>query len=234
VSEVADAPVSAMESYRFDFEDNDEKSSEPSWMRETRREAMGAFERLDFPTMKDEDWHFTNVAPIAEKMFGLPRKGAAVSEDVIKRLSFGQEWNTVVFVNGRFERIDVSAQNVAITSLADEIAKDSEVVKRHLSKLATPESASFTALNTALATDGAVIRIPADTKIEKPIHLLFISDSNAENTAIQTESDFCGASFGMHDHRKFRKRRQRELFHQFRHRSFRGGWRSAESLQASE
>jgi Fe-S cluster assembly protein SufD len=186
--ESEEAPQSAVEAYRFDFEDNDEKSSEPSWMRDTRREAMGTFERLDFPTMKDEDWHFTNVAPIAEKMFGLPRKGAPVSEDVIKRLSFGQEWNTVVFVNGSLERIDVGAQNVAITSLAAEIARDSEVVKRHLSKLATPESASFTALNTALVTDGAVIRIPADTKIERPIHLLFISDSNAENRAIQTRN----------------------------------------------
>ena len=39
-----------------------------------------------------------------------------------------------------------------------------------------------------MASDGVVIRIAADAVIEKPIHLLFISDSNAENTAIQTRN----------------------------------------------
>ena len=186
-----DAPASPIEAYRLEFEEAARLTSEPSWLRALRREAMGTFERLDFPTMKDEDWHFTNVAPIAEKMFGLPRKGGEVSEDLIARFAFGSEWNTIVFVNGRLERIDEQSKNIrgtTISTLAEEIAKDGELVKRHLSKLATPESAAFTALNSAFAADGAVIRVAADTVVDKPIHLLFISDENAENTAIQTHN----------------------------------------------
>ena len=188
---LVDAPESPIEAYRLDFEESAKSSKEPAWLREIRREAMGTFERLDFPTMKDEDWHFTNVAPIAEKMFGLPRKGGEVSEDLIARFAFGSEWNTIVFVNGRLERIDEQSKNIrgtTISTLAEEIAKDGELVKRHLSKLATPESAAFTALNSAFAADGAVIRVAADTVVDKPIHLLFISDENAENTAIQTHN----------------------------------------------
>jgi Fe-S cluster assembly protein SufD len=184
-------PESAMEAYRFDFEESAKLSKEPAWLRDLRREAMGTFERLDFPTMKDEDWHFTNVAPIAEKMFALPRKGGQVSEDLIARFAFGSEWNTIVFVNGRLERIDEQSKNIrgtTITTVHEEIAKDSELLKRHLSKLASPESAAFTALNTAFAVDGAVIRVAPDAVVEKPIHLLFISDENAENTAIQTRN----------------------------------------------
>ena len=186
-----DAPESAIEAYRIDFEESAKSSKEPAWLREIRREAMGTFERLDFPTMKDEDWHFTNVAPIAERVFGLARKGGEVSEELIARFAFGSEWNTIVFVNGRLERIDEQSKNIsgaAISTLAEEIARDGELVKRHLSKLATPESAAFTALNSAFALDGAVIRITADTVVDKPIHLLFISDENAENTAIQTRN----------------------------------------------
>ena len=188
---LVDAPESPIEAYRLDFEESAKSSKEPAWLREIRREAMGTFERLDFPTMKDEDWHFTNVAPIAEKMFGLPRKGGEVSEDLIARFAFGSEWNTIVFVNGRLERIDEQSKNIrgtTISTLAEEIAKDGELVRRHLSKLATPESAAFTALNSAFAVDGAVIRVAADTVVDKPIHLLFISDENAENTAIQTHN----------------------------------------------
>ena len=189
MTEVVSAePETAIEGYRIGFEETDRVSREPLWMRELRRSAMGAFERLDFPTMKDEDWHFTNIAPVAEKIFGLPQKGSSLSEDVIARFSHGQDWNTVVFVNGQLDRIDVKSKGIEVSSIASDIAKESEAVMRHISKLATPESAAFTALNTALATDGVVLRIPADTKVDKPIHFLFVCDSNAENTAVQTRN----------------------------------------------
>ena len=184
-------PESSVEGYRLAFEEADRTSAGPAWLREIRRGAMGAFERLDFPTMKDEDWHFTNVAPIAEKIFGIPRQGEPVSDAVAARFSHGQDWITAVFVNGRLDRIDersTSLSGVTITSLAAELEEDSELVRRHLSKIAAPESASFTALNLALATDGVVIRIAADAVIEKPIHLLFISDVHAGSTAIQTRN----------------------------------------------
>ena len=188
---VVDAPESAVEAYRLDFEESARASKDPAWLRELRREAMGAFERLDFPTMKDEDWHFTNVAPIAERIFGLPGKGGEVSPDLIARFAFGSEWNTLVFVNGRLDRIDEQSKNIpgtTVTTFAEEIVKDSELVKRRLSTLAAPESAAFTALNTAFAIDGAVIRIAPDTVVDKPIHLLFITDENADDSAVQTRN----------------------------------------------
>jgi Fe-S cluster assembly protein SufD len=182
-------PETAIEAYRWDFEDADKDSSEPAWIREIRRAAMGDFERLGFPTMKDEDWHFTSVAPIAEKMFGAARKGGKISPDVIARFGYGQDWNTIVFVNGRLDTtIESLPDGVSISSLAKEIAKDSDVVKRHLGKLAPSETTSFSALNAAMMTDGAVIRIAADTKVGKPLHLLFIADSASENTALQTRN----------------------------------------------
>ena len=183
-----DAPASPIEAYRREFEEAARLTSEPSWLRALRREAMGTFERLDFPTMKDEDWHFTNVSPIAEKIFIAPRKGSAISDDAIARFSYGQSWHTIIFVNGRLERADMSPPGASVTSLSAEISSDSDALKEHLYKLEGPESAAFSALNMALATDGAVIRINADAKIDTPIHLLFISDSSSEDAAVQTRN----------------------------------------------
>ena len=149
---------------------------------------MGTFERLDFPTMKDEDWHFTNVAPIAEKIFSVPRKGGTVSDDIIARFSYGQKWNTIVFINGRLDRADAAPSGVTVTSLAAEIASDSGLLKEHLCKLAGEESAAFSSLNMAFAVDGAVIRISANARIDTPIHLIFISDASSEDAAIQTRN----------------------------------------------
>lgn len=150
---------------------------------------MAQFESKGFPTMKDEDWHFTSVAPIAERTFGVAHPGVPVSADVLKRFAHGQDWHTFVFVNGWLESsADSLPSGVTVGGLADAIENSAELVERHLGKLATAESGAFTALNAARATDGAVIRIAADTVVDKPIHLLFISDSGAEGAAVHTRN----------------------------------------------
>ncbi len=183
-------PESPIEAYRFDFETTAATSKEPAWLREARRSAFAEFERDGFPTMKDEDWHFTNVAPISEKIFRTGAKGGPVSAEVVERFGHGEAWHTVVFVNGRAEQSHGPAlpDGVSVTTLASEISGDSALLQRHLSKLSTPESGAFTALNAAMAADGAVIRISADVVVEKPIHLLFIADAVSENTAVQTRN----------------------------------------------
>src|SRR5438132_846940 len=44
----------------------------PPWLREIREGAIARFTALGFPTMKQEAWRFTSVAPIAETHFTLP------------------------------------------------------------------------------------------------------------------------------------------------------------------
>lgn len=180
------APKDAIEAYRWDF-DRADTSTVPEWLRTVRSSAIATFETAGFPSMKNEDWHFTNVAPLAAHKFQPAKKGADVSSETISRIGFDQDWITLVFVNGRLQpqgnALTLPA-GLSITSLANEIGSDSEVIKRHFAKLATPESSSFTALNTAFANDGAVVRLAANTVVEKPIHLVFLSDSGAERAAI--------------------------------------------------
>jgi Fe-S cluster assembly protein SufD len=185
------APESSIEGYRLDFEEADRISSEPAWLKEIRRSALGFFEREGFPTMKDEDWHFTNVGPIAGRIFRTPGDGSPVSSEAIARFSHQQDWYTIVFVNGHpiggADNPGVP-EGVSISTLAAEISQDSDLLKRHFSKLASTESGSFTALNAAMAKDGAVIRIAADAVVDKPIHLLFISDTSAHGSAVHTRN----------------------------------------------
>ena len=41
----------------------------PEWLREIREQAIARFAALGFPSMRQEEWRFTSVAPIAEKTF---------------------------------------------------------------------------------------------------------------------------------------------------------------------
>ena len=185
-------PPTPMEAYRQNFDTLESSASrEPAWLRDLRSGAMMRAESQGFPSMKNEDWHFTNVAPIAERIFDLPRAGAPVSAEVLTRLAYGQDWHTVVFVNGRHDAGASSGtlpRGVMVESLAGAIENDAGLIERHFSKLISAESATFSDLNTAFAHDGAVIRISADIVVDKPIHLLFISDPAAEGAAVHVRN----------------------------------------------
>lgn len=153
------------------------------WLPVVRRSALDRFQALGFPTPKLEDWHFTSVASIAESDF---RTLLAASGDVraehLTPFLMGQEWPLAVFVNGRFSvelsRLEGLDTKVSVMPLARAWESMPELLETHLSKVASFEDRTFTALNTAFMYDGAVIHAPADTVAAAPIHLLFISDSN--------------------------------------------------------
>ena len=191
--------LGSIETYRQEFE---RLPAGPEWLQSLRKQGIARFEALGFPTMKNEDWHFTSVAPISERVFRLAtsadangdgerrgtsrRKGdatnsAGITSQLLDRFKFGeQDWHTIVFVNGAFAE-DLSAlaglgEGVRVSSLAREIKSGSELVERHLGKIARFDQHAFTALNTAFISDGAFVELRPDTVIAKPIHLLFVSD----------------------------------------------------------
>ena len=185
-----DSSLTPVEAYRHDFEARfGASSSEPAWLQDIRRDAMSQFEADGFPTMKNEDWHFTSVSPIGDRIFNPALPGAPVSAAVLARFSHGQDWHTFAFVNGRLVSGggDVPS-GVTVSGLADAIDNDDSLVQRHFGRLAGAESSAFTALNAAFARDGAVVLIDADAVIAKPIHLLFISDASAEGTVVHTRN----------------------------------------------
>jgi Fe-S cluster assembly protein SufD len=158
----------------------------PGWLRDVRRAAIARFEALGFPTMKDEDWHFTSAAPIAEAAFTRLHDDGAGSRVSIAALApyrLDPTWPALVFVNGRF-RSDLSsapADTAALRAMPlDRAWRDApDLVERHLTRIAPFADRSFTALNTAFLHDGAFIHVGAGAAPAAPVHLLFVSDDTA-------------------------------------------------------
>ncbi len=161
--------------------------SAPAWLRDARRAAIARFETLGFPTMKNEDWHFTNAAPIAAAEFALLHGDAApVSASALAPYRFNASWPTLVFVNGRF-RAELSSgapgAGVRVMDMPRAWRETPELLERHLTRIATSDSASFTALNTAFLDDGAVLHIAANVEAAVPVHLIFVADERAADGA---------------------------------------------------
>ncbi|MBW8769183.1 MAG: Fe-S cluster assembly protein SufD [Gemmatimonadetes bacterium] len=176
-----------IESYLKGFEQlaSNGGSAAPDWARSLRLSAITRFEALGFPTTKNEDWHFTSVAPIAEREFDLLAPPAhRVTAAQLEPLTFGAtDWHTLVFVNGRYDASLSSTKGlpdgVTLVPLTRAYEELPLLVEQYLGKVAAYEGQTFTALNTAFLDDGAVLHVGREVEVARPIHLLFVSDPSA-------------------------------------------------------
>src|SRR5436309_7375347 len=137
------------------------------WVHRLRKAAMKRFTELGFPTTRNEDWKFTNVAPIAKIPFR-PADGEAgdgVSAEMLAGHLLGDAIQ-LVFVNGRYASELSSPRSLLgdlmVTNLAAALHAHPELVEPHLARYAAYGSQAFTALNTAFMADGAFVYLPAE------------------------------------------------------------------------
>ncbi len=154
-----------------------------------RRAALEQFERLGFPTVRHEEWKYSNVTALLKEEFDLDVSSSLTADDLISLETPDLEGNILYFVNGRY-RADLSrvvspANQVQLLSFADAQKSEPELIGDHFSRYADYQDNAFTALNTAFARDGIVIRVPANTTVEQPIILRFITDSREKNIVSQ-------------------------------------------------
>jgi Fe-S cluster assembly protein SufD len=68
------------------------------------------------------------------------------------------------------------------------LTRDSDLVEAHLARYASFEEDAFTALNTAFIQDGAVVVIPDNAVISRPIELLFLTGESSAPLACHPRS----------------------------------------------
>jgi Fe-S cluster assembly protein SufD len=152
-------------------------ASAPAWLRELRERGASRFAALGFPTVRQEEWRFTNVAPIADSLFRLAEKTPTNAAELTSRVRIPETAARIVILNGHFapelSSLDKLPRGLVAGSLANAIAHNRPEVA-HLGQTAW-EHAPFVALNTAFLEDGAFVAIAAHAVIERPIHIIVIN-----------------------------------------------------------
>jgi Fe-S cluster assembly protein SufD len=172
----------ALENYAESFSglEKSAASREPSWLRKLRQEGFARFGETGFPTLRDEDWRFTNISALAKTAFRLSRNGHGLpTQKDIERYRVAGACCRLVFVDGIFapglSTVGKLPHGVKAGSLADAIAREPGAVEQHLGKYLNIQRDAFCALNTAFIEDGGYVHIAKGVVAEEPIHLLFVS-----------------------------------------------------------
>jgi len=159
------------------------------WLCEHRHRAMAQFDSVGFPTVRNEEWKYTDLTKLAEQTFRVTTKSAPPSvSDLLAGASLREadekETDELVFINGVYDanlsdRVDLIA-GVTVQSLA-------ETLKTAPAGLAAlfdnDHNGECTALNSAFAHEGAYIELADNIDLHKPVHLLFVASEEDVNLA---------------------------------------------------
>ena len=144
-----------------------------------RREAIAQFDQLAFPTMRDEDWKYTDLRPLTQVNFGLLPGAGITGAQIRKFLPKTGNDHLMVFLDGIFQedisRGAVKAGQVVIQSLKQFRKENPEANELYFARNSKNENNSFTALNTAFHDDGVVVLAGKNAVFENPVHILYVS-----------------------------------------------------------
>ncbi|HEX5704612.1 MAG TPA: Fe-S cluster assembly protein SufD [Pyrinomonadaceae bacterium] len=163
-----------------------QQSGAPAWLRRAREDAFAEFDRVGFPTVREEEWKYTSTAPIARAAF-TPSFGPTRSlNGELRSFTFEEARDSrLVFVNGVFQRESSSVSGlpagVVVVNLAEAVTQP-EYESQLSSHFDGSHDNGFTALNAALFVSGAFLLIPRGVEVTVPIHLLFISETTNGDT----------------------------------------------------
>jgi len=149
-----------------------------AWLQQVRDRAATWVRELSIPTKRDEEWRFTELSAMMKLAFQAP---APVNLDALNIAPFilPEAINSrLVFVNGVFapklSSVTDLENQVFVGNLGQLPLEYQERVGNYLGQQPGSKEV-FTSLNTSGLTDAAVVWLPKDRVVEKPIHLLFIA-----------------------------------------------------------
>ena len=149
-----------------------------AWLNKLRAEAVDRVGVLTVPTIRDEEWRFTDLSPLTKLSFQPARMPVGLKAADVERFRIAEATTRLVFVDGVHapELSSVAPDGgVVVANLSIGGAAHAAAIEPHLGRHVEFRDSVFAALNTAFLHDGALVVVPRDVSVVAPVHLLFIA-----------------------------------------------------------
>src|SRR5436190_1123652 len=107
--------------YREDFQKSLENANQPEWLKDLREKAFAYFTENGLPTVRDEEWKYTNAAEIQNSKFKIQNsKGEAETSELLKEFNYKR--------NG-FTALHLAFADVVLVTIPKETSAVSEPIE---------------------------------------------------------------------------------------------------------
>lgn len=160
-----------------------------AWVRRAREEGAKLWQAHGAPTVKVEQWKYTNLRDMLKVPFRAARAVDDIGRDGVPAGdALTLDAHVLVFVNGHFSPelsdLDALPQGVAVSTLAVLLDTEPHAVEPFIGRLADAGDLPFAALNQGALEDGFVVRVKTGAVLEKPLHIIQVSAAGDEPAAI--------------------------------------------------
>ena len=149
--------------------------NEPDWLKDYRKNSLSVYETLPIETSPLYNKYTEAKKMDLEQVSFSTKTADSVPSFLQKRLVELENNTCVIQIGTNIHKInitdDVKSKGVVISSIADAIKNNQDLVKKALEASSSNED-KFTALNNAAFNSGIFIHIPKNVILETPIHLI--------------------------------------------------------------
>jgi len=145
-----------------------------------RRQGRASLASIGLPTRRHEEWRYFDLRPVHQLTPSARPASAdrAKAAALVDAANFSENVYRVVFVNGLMEpslcRTSAGEGGVTVASLRDAL-RDDPTVAELLAQLDGDEALDGTvALGRAVSDHGALIRVAADGRADRPVHIIHV------------------------------------------------------------
>ena len=159
---------------------------EPAWLADERRAALRSYQSTPFPTPRDEQWRYSQLERFALsglELFDGPRT-REVSPRISMRSDDSDAEGVQVIKNGELieRRAALREAGVIFTDLRTAVREHEDLVRQYLYTTVNARQTKYTALNSALWTNGTFVYVPRDVEVELPLGTFTTADKGGIGT----------------------------------------------------
>jgi Fe-S cluster assembly protein SufD len=153
---------------------------EPAWVSEKRLQAFEKFSEIPMPTLREEEWKYTDISDFSFDDYVPYTPSPSVSsegelpETVQKLINEGEKNSALIVQHNSettFSRVDdeLASKGVILTDLHTALREHEDIVKDKLFGLVPEGYDKFAALSAAAFSGGSFLYVPRGVEVEVPI-----------------------------------------------------------------
>jgi len=143
----------------------------PVWLQDVRARGAEYWSSLPWPNRRIEPWKYTPVSALEQQTF-TDSKPVALSDWEDKLIPL--DAYRLVFVNGIFAPQYSTELPAQVVRFADASAEQMTFIQTNLGRLASSAEHLFVAMNEATITDGVLLQVADNTRLDKPLYVVHL------------------------------------------------------------
>ena len=157
---------------------------------EKRKESMERLKQNGFPTIRNEEWKYTNLQPLLKKEFELQASSSTITiEEINEYILKDTDTYLMVFLNGVFQPSisSISCEKAHISTIKNASEEQLKIIEKYWGSCLPKQGDAFVSANNGLAQEGAFVYIPKSVVLDKPLQIVYAS-KNENPLFLQTRS----------------------------------------------